>query len=679
MLCVWTYAEVVKRSNTTDCKSVGIRLRRFESCPLYQVKKATSWSFLLALKNGTIKRMLSDSSVDFKDFFHSLPNPYIIVKADDSLTIVDHNEAHASISFKKRSETLGKPLLAVYPDTSEKYRKTGVSDLEESFKKVKRTRKPDTMPNLRYDLHDESGQLVDKWWRVTHYPLFDDKGEVLYIYQVTVDITAEIVSKRELKRSNLMLKSALGIGLVGTWSWDIAHNVVKGDATLAKLFGVTANEALSGLPLETFTGSIHQQDFNSVMRAIKESVRHNKTFEHEYRTVLVSGKENWVIARGEMEFDEAKKPIALSGILVDITDRKKTESELKEIQRRYNTLFNSSVVAIAMADTSGRILQANDTCLKMFGYTREDLKKGVTSKDVSFAGGVVSNKKIYDTIKKKRELNPIRKEYVRKDGSRFSGLIGAAMLEGSDDTFIAIILDVTENEKLKEINQLKDEFIAIASHQLRTPVSTVKQYLGVLLSGYAGDLTEQQSKYISIADAANEREISIIEDLLKTTYLDTKGHELQLTPTDFIALTREVAGRYMPVVEAKKQRLELLIDDESIPHINGNAPELRTCIENLIENASKYSDEGAAIQVTVDSDQGFVTLKVRDEGVGISEKDQKRIFSKFTRINNRLSSTVTGSGLGLYWVKRIAELHGGECTVVSKVGKGTTFTIRLPI
>lgn len=617
------------------------------------------------------------SELDYGQFFMGLANPHIITRVDKKLTIVSHNQAHATMTLVKLGSVVGKPLLQAFPDTSQKFQETGISDLAESFRKAARTGKPDTMPLLHYNLKDTEGNVVEKWWRVTHFPIFNDGNKAGFVYQTAEDITEEILARTELERTEAILNSALEVGLVSSWSWDMKRDAVVGDANLAQSFGVSIQEARNGLPLQTFIDSVHPKDRERVTEAIRKTVNDGATYNMDYRTVQADGKIKWVIARGSIVNDEENNPRYLNGILIDITDRKNAESRLAQTERRFNALFNSNIVGIVRADTQGNVLQANRTFLKFFGYSTADLKKGLSSSQLSSIPNDPVSQTIYDTLRRTGESEPLRKEYKRKDGSQFTGLIGAAMLPDSNEEFMAFILDVSETEKLKELNIVKDEFIAMASHQLRTPASTVKQYLGILLGGYAGPLAEDQVKYINIADKANEREITIIEDLLKTAQLDTEGYGLVFTPVNVVKVVQELVGEHGPMLQARQQTI-VFKPKKSVVIVQADASELGTCIANLIENASKYSEIGKAITIAIKQSTGSTLLSVTDQGVGIKHEDFPKIFEKFTRVSNPLSDTVTGSGLGLYWVKRIVELHDGKLDITSEIGKGTTVTIKLP-
>jgi len=234
------------------------------------------------------------------------------------------------------------------------------------------------------------------------------------------------------------------------------------------------------------------------------------------------------------------------------------------------------------------------------------------------------------------------------------------------------------NLRLEELNKLKDEFIAVASHQLRTPATAVKQYLGLLLEGYADPLTESQKLFLERAFESNERQLNIVDDLLQIARIDSESFKLKLAKVEVRKVIREVVQELHDKLSARKQTIEYDLPKKTIP-VNGDAERLMMVFENLIDNSSNYSPQDTAIKIKLYSHKDFAYVDVSDQGVGIDRRDFAKLFQKFSRIPNPLSVEVGGTGLGLYWAYKIVRLHGGDIKVKSKLGEGSTFTVILPI
>ena len=234
------------------------------------------------------------------------------------------------------------------------------------------------------------------------------------------------------------------------------------------------------------------------------------------------------------------------------------------------------------------------------------------------------------------------------------------------------------NALLAELNTAKDEFIAIASHQLRTPASGVKQYLGLLLEGYAQPLTTEQKAFLQKAQQSNDRQLSIIDDLLQVARIDSESFKLDVETLLLKDTIKDVVDELREKIESKKQVISYEIPKKMI-YVKADPGRLRMVFENIIDNASNYSPPGSTIQITLRSSKDYALVDIKDEGVGIARQDLPKLFQKFSRLPNSSSIEVGGTGLGLYWVKKILQLHKGDVSLKSKLNVGSTFTVKIPI
>jgi two-component system sensor histidine kinase/response regulator len=233
-------------------------------------------------------------------------------------------------------------------------------------------------------------------------------------------------------------------------------------------------------------------------------------------------------------------------------------------------------------------------------------------------------------------------------------------------------------QHLVEVNDSKDEFIALASHELRTPASAVKQYLGMLMDGYAGEVPTEQMPFLKTAFESNERQIKIINDILLVAQLDLRKLTMHKEPLD---VAKMMHGILKDVPRLTDRESPATYDNpRAAIRVNADPNYLRMALTNIAENAAKYtpSDRPIAIRIAREDDRK-VEIIVQDEGVGIARQDIDKLFKKFSRIQNPLSVEVGGTGLGLYWADQIIKLHGGFIKVVSAPGKGSTFTVVLPM
>lgn len=236
---------------------------------------------------------------------------------------------------------------------------------------------------------------------------------------------------------------------------------------------------------------------------------------------------------------------------------------------------------------------------------------------------------------------------------------------------------IEQRAQLLALNKAKDEFISLASHQLRTPATGVKQYVGMLLEGYAGQISKQQQQMLRHAYESNERQLAIVDDLLKVAQLDAGRVRLQREKANITNLLKDILQEQASKFTERKQTVVFTPGRRAIT-ASVDSDRMRMVLENIIDNAGKYTPPHKKIEIKAQKAQGLVTITVKDEGVGIAKKDRRKIFHKFSRLDNPLSVSVEGSGLGLYWVKKIIDLHGGSIKVDSEVDSGSVFTISLP-
>ncbi len=366
---------------------------------------------------------------------------------------------------------------------------------------------------------------------------------------------------------------------------------------------------------------------------------------------------------------EAIRSGAIDAIVVEGKNQQQIFT-LKSADYTYRMLIESMNQGAITISEDGTILYSNRQFGNMIGVPLEQII-GTQIQDYIIA----SNRPQLMNLINKPSLRD-QELTLQIDRSPFMAvMISATKLPHEDSTayMYMVITDVTERKKAEDA---KDEFISLASHQLRTPATGVKQYLGMLLEGYAGELSEKNRLFIKTAYDSNERQLTIINDILKTAQIDSGMYELSKAPENIASIIDKVIEEYSPIFNSREQKIHFDSDRDLISNVDRD--ELSLAISNIVENASKYSPKGSIISVMVYRKDGLVCIDIKDQGVGIAEADKGHIFDKFTRIDNALSDTVSGSGLGLYWVKRIIKMHDGEIIIKSSPNHGSIFTICLP-
>ena len=238
-----------------------------------------------------------------------------------------------------------------------------------------------------------------------------------------------------------------------------------------------------------------------------------------------------------------------------------------------------------------------------------------------------------------------------------------------------------ENDKLKEIDENKSELISISAHQLRTSLSALKWTLKMILNKELGDINEEQKNYIEKAINSNERSIVLVNYLLTFNHSDDISMTSNLKEVNITIAIEKVVSDFLG--ELKNKKIELIFDkqEEAIPDISCDEQMILVVLQNLIENAIKYSPDNSKITISIkyERESNIIKLSFHDQGIGIKKEDQIKIFNKFFRAPNAIEKETVGSGLGLFITKNIVEKHNGKIWFESSFESGTTFFVNLPV
>ena len=250
--------------------------------------------------------------------------------------------------------------------------------------------------------------------------------------------------------------------------------------------------------------------------------------------------------------------------------------------------------------------------------------------------------------------------------------VTAARLGSAEAGVVWTVRDMSERARLE---RAKSEFVATASHELRSPLTSIKGFVELLQHSSDG-MTERQREFIEIILKSTDRLVELVNDLLDVARIEADQVEINRRPIDVGEVVQEVMELIAPRVEAKRQRLSSHLSPTVAPAL-ADPGRVRQIVANLLTNAHLYTPEGGAIHVGVEPDRAWVQITVEDSGVGMTEEETEQIFDRFYRAGNRTGSN-PGTGLGLSIVKSLVDLHGGQISVESEPGRGTSFRIRLP-
>jgi two-component system, sensor histidine kinase and response regulator len=233
------------------------------------------------------------------------------------------------------------------------------------------------------------------------------------------------------------------------------------------------------------------------------------------------------------------------------------------------------------------------------------------------------------------------------------------------------------NKQLLKLNEIKNKFLGMAAHDLRSPLSSIRGLSEFLLNEIFGSLTEDQKEYINIINKTSNEMLPLVNDLLDVSVIESGNLDIKPSKTSLISLIKDRIKLYRMSAEKKDTRINFIPED--IPEIFFDPSKIAQVIDNLVSNAIKFSPPGSVIYIHADVDNGMVKVSIRDEGPGVSEEEQSRLFGEFQRLSARPTAGEKSTGLGLAIVKKIIDAHQGILEVNSRLGMGSTFSFKLPI
>jgi two-component system, OmpR family, phosphate regulon sensor histidine kinase PhoR len=336
-----------------------------------------------------------------------------------------------------------------------------------------------------------------------------------------------------------------------------------------------------------------------------------------------------------------------------------------QARSRLLAALNSSIDAVVALDRDGRVLLANLATESLF----HQQAGGIVGKPFAW---LLPSEPLLRAVRASSDRGERRINTIERPGQRFLQVVTTPILDGGDWATLVVFHDLTD---VKRTEQVRRDFIANVSHELRTPLAGIKAVIETLQAGAIGDRAAADD-FLQHADAEVDRLIELVEELLELSRIETGEIPLSLKSTDVTDLLDEVVERLRP--QAERKRLRLTVDAGQEPEVALLDPaRIERAVVNLVHNAIKFTPDGGSIDVSTARHDGKVVIRVHDTGHGIDAADLPRIFERFYKADQ--SRATSGSGIGLAIVKHTAEAHGGSVAVESQLGRGSTFSMALPV
>ena len=432
---------------------------------------------------------------------------------------------------------------------------------------------------------------------------------------------------------------------------------------------------------------IVNQDISLLIKADElekvSEYRKNEWTQLQKTSQLLIEKEKEVSTKNK-EFDKQIKDLERSekAMLNAFGELKKERERVEKAKNKTEAIISNFIDPIILVNSKDEISFINPSAREIFGFDDSVLGKKIPGDGAFSMNNFKSLTKIDYSIKTSKDLksqDPTEEEVVVSHiGNEFTYKVITVDVVDKKGNNLGVMKIFNNLTREKILDKLKSDFISIAAHQLRTPLSAIKWAIKMVLDGDTGKLTEEQEEMLFKGYQSNERIIELVNDMLDVSRIEEGRFGYSFDEGDLLKELDFVIDSLQPKIKEKAIKL-IVVKPEKVPPLFMDRQKMTLVLQNLIENAIKYTPDRGKVEITMEMQGNFLKTRIRDNGVGIPAVDQMKIFSKFFRASNVMRMQTEGSGLGLFIVRNIIKKHGGEITFDSKEGMGTEFVFTLPL
>lgn len=529
-------------------------------------------------------------------------------------------------------------------------------------------------------LEFKDGKIVERHG----YPVMASNG-LYYAWSWTFkDITQQKLAENKLRQSEKNLRKttehfqiATTAAEVGTWSLDLSSQALEWSGLHKRMWGYDENR--SDLLYEDWYKVILSEDKEAAFAEVEKALTTKTLYQATYRIRRVSdGEERWIRSSGQYFYNAAGEAVTLTGVSIDITQEKKAGIALIESEKRFRLLADSMPQHVWTADAKGNLNYFNKSVFDYSGLSIEQILKEGWLQIVHPDDREENIRQWMASIQSGKDFL-FEHRFKRNDGEYRWQLSRAVPQKDADGNITMWVGSSTEIQKIKEEEKRKDDFLKMVSHELKTPVTSIKGYVQFLLT----ILNEKKDPSFSFLQAPLQRIESqvgrlgrLISEMLDLSRLDTDKLALQ---KEIFCINDLVADTVQDIGFTNSSH-DITIQNNINASVNADKNRIGQVIINLVTNAIKYSPDKNNINISINSSGNKnASISIKDYGIGIDKEHQLKIFERFYRAGWQNEQTYAGFGIGLYIASEIIKRHGGAISVESEKDKGSTFIFTLPI
>ncbi|MEM8829244.1 MAG: PAS domain S-box protein [Cyanobacteria bacterium P01_G01_bin.19] len=485
------------------------------------------------------------------------------------------------------------------------------------------------------------------------------------------DITDRQQTLVKLEASKALLTKAEQIAKIGSWEYNHQTQQASWSDELFAILGFDCTHAIPDC--ETIMARVHPEDRLLVRKTLRQGHHQGVPWNLNYRLLLPDGTLKYVESRGEATFDAQGKILKVLETIMDVSDRVRAEQSWQRSEQQLRLITDALPVLIAYIDRQERYRYINRTYETWYGKPCSH----IIGKPMTELWGENNYHKLIPYIKTVLAGKAVTFESQPSTEKGNSYWISAVYIPDLDANgkvkgFFSLVDDITER---KITEQLKSEFVSIASHEMRTPLTSIHGVIKLLAAGRLGELSESGIKMAQMAMRNSDRLVRLINDILDLERLESGRDKIDKQICNSKELIQQAIDLLRPM--AVEQNIALEIDATAIEFM-GDRDRLIQTLTNLIGNAIKFSSAKSTVWVTSRSQKQNVLFSVRDTGRGIPQDKLESIFERFQQVDASDSREKGGTGLGLAICRHIVEQHEGRIWAESVFGEGSTFYFAIP-